>query len=331
MDEHTLERFRARARRVTLPESVSTAVLGEAARTDDRRGHRPRRTARASNIGHPVTRRAIIASGLGLVGSAAALLALSVVTRPQSGEKGAAEQGNFFALSAYAEGIDEGNGTRLAAGKLLGGMFGWSGGPGSDYLTVSTVLDLECTGSNVKTLTYSLEGDNVLTNQGYHTLGDLYGHQGVWIWWSEGLVESYTVDYADQASDAEGAHEYGVYASVPLDEEMHTLLVEMQELHDSISEEDEPNEEQLRMQAELSDRGTLHAVELFTEELCQATLMMKAAFYDGTTQIKRYGFSPREGYAETYASYLQDLSSADSSRAQVLRENPPSLYLITEK
>lgn len=331
MDEHMLERFRARARRVTLPGGVRAAVLAEATTTDDGRESRPRRVAQEGGAGRPVTRRVVVATGLGLVGSAAALLVLSVVARPRQGESSTAGQGNFFALAAYAEGVDEGDGTHLAAGKLLGGMFGWSGGPDSNYLTVSTVLDLECTGSNVKTLTYSLEGDNVLTNQGYRTMGDLYGHQGVWIWWSEGVVDSYTVDYEDQASDAEGAHKYGVYASVPLDEEMRAILVEMQEFHDAVSMEGEPTEEQLQTQAELSDQGTLHAVELFTEELCRATLVMKAAFYDGTTQIKRYSFSPRKGYAEAYANYLKDLSSADSSRAQVLRENPPSLYLITEK
>ena len=53
MDEHMLERFRARARRVTLPEGARAAVLAEATTTDDGRESRPRRVAQEAAPGVP--------------------------------------------------------------------------------------------------------------------------------------------------------------------------------------------------------------------------------------------------------------------------------------
>lgn len=60
---------------------------------------------------------------------------------------------------------------------------------------------------------------------------------------------------------------------------------------------------------------------------------MTARFDDGGEQIKRYSFSPREGYVQLYADYLEEDSEAwragDGARRKELLRNPPSLYLIT--
>ena len=78
----------------------------------------------------------------------------------------------------------------------------------------------------------------------------------------------------------------------------------------------------------------VRAAELFAEELAKTTLVMTAAFNDGTEQTKRYSFSPREDFAQIYDDYLTEDDEAtlagDDARRQELTQNPPSLYLITE-
>ena len=65
MSSQQFERFRTRARRVALPEDVRKSVIDEirAEKGECARGSRRRRGA-----GSPVTRRAVIAAGLGTLG-----------------------------------------------------------------------------------------------------------------------------------------------------------------------------------------------------------------------------------------------------------------------
>ena len=322
MDKHALERFRTRARRVALPEDVRESVLDEMRVEKDQRARGPRRPRRERP---GVTRRTFVRAGAVAAGSVVALLGASVLMSHTGGEKS-----NWFALAAYAEGVEEADGTRLALGRLFDGMLGWSGGPESELLMVNTVLDLTCVGDNVRTITYALEGDNVLTEQGLRMESGLASRQGVWIYWPEGSVESYTVAYDDQGAAGSASAGYRLYANAPLKDETRELLVRMQELSDAMRASGEPSEEQLRQHAELSDQGSVCALEALATELERATLVMTARFADGSSQTKRYAFSPREGYAQIYADHLEEMASADSERAEALRENPPSLFYLTE-
>ena len=322
MDRHTLEQFRARARRVSLPEEVRESVLDK---IRIEKGERARGPLRPHREQHGITRRTFVRVGAVATGSLAAFLGGSALMSNLGGEKS-----NWFALTAYAEGIDETDGTHLALGRLFNGALGWSGGPESELLMVNTVLDLTCTGDNVRTITYSLEGENVLTEQGLRMESGLASTQGIWIYWPEGSVESYTVSYDEQPGKDSSAVGYRVYANAPLNDEARKLLVEMQELNSTISEGGEPSEEQLRRHAELSNRGTVCALEVLAAELEKATLVMTAGFADGSTQTKRYAFSPREGYAQIFADYLNEMASADSESVEALRKDPPSLFYLTE-
>ena len=85
---------------------------------------------------------------------------------------------------------------------------------------------------------------------------------------------------------------------------------------------------------ELRHRASVRVAELFAEELAKTTLAMTATFDDGSKQTKRYSFSPREDYAQTYDDYLTEedeaLLAGDEARRRELLDNPPDLYLITE-
>ena len=264
-------------------------------------------------------------------------------------------RGNWFALTAYAEGTEEAEGERLALGETFGGNISWSGGvdpatDGDDLLMVSTSLNLSCTGNNVDTLTYQLEGDNVQTG------ADAYSTPGIWIFQSDregsGPVASFTVDYEWQDTQSLQAlltgrlAYYAVYANIPVPDDLVPTLLELQEIAETQIERSEDaadsdgsfelveTEEESLREMELRHRASVRVAELFAEELAKTTLAMTATFDDGSKQTKRYSFSPREDYAQTYDDYLTEedeaLLAGDEARRRELLDNPPDLYLITE-
>lgn len=358
MDRHTLEQFRTRARKVTLPEDVRESVLDEIRVEKGERARGPRRPRRERQ---GVTRRTFVRAGAVAAGGAAAFLGASALMNHLSGEKD-----NWFALTAYAEGTEEASGSRLALGKTFGGHISWSGGvdpegTGDDLMMISTDLNLTCTGDNVDTLTYRLEGDNVLTAQGSASEDEVYAQPGIWIQWattyrpgekSSGPVESFTVDYENQHPNglldflAGTNAAYDVYVNVPVPDDLVPLFLEQQEIHEAQMERSKDNvnpdgsvttietEEESRRTMEFYHQVGVRAAELFAEELAKTTLVMTAAFNDGTEQTKRYSFSPREDFAQIYDDYLTEDDEAtlagDDARRQELTQNPPSLYLITE-
>ena len=327
MDKHTLDTFRARARKVTLPEDVRESVIDE---LRSERGERARGPRRPRREGPRVTRRTFVHAGAVAAGAAAAFLGVNALMNHAANKKG-----NWFALTAYAEGDEEGDGARLALGETFGGRISWSGGVdpatnGNDLLMAHTELNLSCTGDNVDTLTYRLEGDNVGTST------DAYFRPGIWIFQSNyegsGPVASFTVDYDSQDTQSlqalltgRGAY-YAVYANVPVPDDLVPVFLELQEVGDT--EEESPRRIELMHQVEV------RAAELFAEELAKTTLVMTATFNDSTEQTKRYSFSPRENFVQIYDDYLTEDDEAtlagDDARRQELTQNPPSLYLITE-
>lgn len=258
-------------------------------------------------------------------------------------------RGNWFALTAYAEGTEEAEGERLALGETFGGNISWSGGvdpatDGDDLLMVSTSLNLSCTGNNVDTLTYQLEGDNVQTG------ADAYSTPGIWIFQSDregsGPVASFTVDYEWQDTQSLQAlltgrlAYYAVYANIPVPDDLVPIFLELQEIGEAQMERSEGSEtiietdEEQQREAELMRQVGVRVAEFFADELAKTTLVMTATFNDGSEQTKRYSFSPREDYAQTYDDYLTEedeaLLAGDEARRRELLDNPPDLYLITE-
>ena len=116
---------------------------------------------------------------------------------------------------------------------------------------------------------------------------------------------------------------YAIYANIPVPDDLVPVFLELQETEEGSS----------RL-LELMNQVGVRAAELFAEELSRTTLVMTAAFNDGSEQTKRYSFAPREGYTQIYADYLEEDWQAyldgDDARRVELTQNPPSLYLITE-
>ena len=122
MNKQAFDQFKQRARNVQLPDDVRDNVLSEMGAEKSRS---PRR--------HSVTRRAVVGVGLGAIGTAAALLVASIVTRPSEGDPSGAAGNCWFALRAYAEGVEQDDGSLLAADDCFGGHYSWSGGEGGKH------------------------------------------------------------------------------------------------------------------------------------------------------------------------------------------------------
>ncbi|MBM6676463.1 hypothetical protein H6A07_06865 [Olsenella uli] len=341
MDRHTLEQFRTRARKVTLPEDVRESVLDEIRVDRGERARGPRRPRRERRV---VTRRTFVRVGAVAAGGVVAFLGANALVNHAAGKRG-----NWFALTAYAEGTEEPDGSRLALGETFGGHISWAGGvdpesDGDDLLMVHTELNLSCTGDNVDTLTYQLEGDSVGPSV------DVYFKPGIWIFQSDyegsGPVANFTVDYDSQDTQSLQAlltgrlAYYAVYANIPVPDDLVPVFLEMQEISETVAKRSEGSEtiietdEEQQRNTELRNQVGVRVAELFAEELAKTTLVMTATFNDGSEQTKHYSFSPREDYTQIYADYLEEdweaYLAGDDARRTELTQNPPSLYLITE-
>lgn len=141
MNKQTFDQFRERARGVRLHDNVRDNVLSEMSAEKNRAPQR-----------RSVTRRAVVGVGLGAVGTAAALLVASIVTGPSEGDPAEATRNCWFALRAYAEGVEQDDGPLLAADDCFGGIYSWSEG-GDGLFDVRTSFDVSCMGEGVDSIT----------------------------------------------------------------------------------------------------------------------------------------------------------------------------------
>ncbi len=350
MDRHTLEQFRTRARRVALPEDVRESVLDEIRAEKGERARGPRRPRRPQRS---MTRRAAVGAGLAVLGSAAALLALSVIVRPGEGDPAAAE-GNWFALKAYADGISQGESTVLAQRSIsLAGSLGE--GDNSGWYAAHSI-DLRCEGANIDRIDYALEGEFVspegqpeegfvgnavwfdaLYSRPYEVgEGEAYPDHG-------GAGAGFSVSYEEQQADEENFNRQ-VWTSFPTDDEIREARAAKDALPIDAASLDE---EVARWQA--LNRFRLVLERRSADILAQTALVMTVTFADGSEQVKRYRISPSEDFDEAYQGYLdrQARSGAVLSYYRDVEPKPeeyleaqeatdelyanwPNLYTITE-
>ncbi|MCR8907849.1 hypothetical protein NW198_04355 [Thermophilibacter sp. ET337] len=302
MDRHTLEQFRTRARRVTLPENVRESVLDEIRVEKNERARGTRQPRRS------MTRRAAVGAGLAVLGGAAALLALSVIVRPGE-DAPATTEGNWFVLKAYADGVSQGEGTVLAQRSIS--LAGSLGGSESSGWYAAHSIDLRCEGADIDRIDYALEGEFVspegqpdeeftenavwfdaLYRRPYEVgEGEAYPDHG-------GTGAGFSVSYEEQQADEESFNRQ-VWTSFPTDDEIRAARAAKDALPiDAATLEDELARQQAlnRFRFVLERRSA--------DILAQTTLVMTVTFADGSEQVKRYRISPAENFDETYQSYL---------------------------
>lgn len=323
MDRHTLEQFRTRARRVTLPDDVRESVLDEIRIEKGERARGPRRPRRPQRS---MTRRAAVGAGLAVLGSAAALLALSVIVRPGEGDPAAAGD-NWFALKAYADGLSQGESTVLAQRSIsLAGSLGGSESSGG-YAAHS--IDLRCEGANIDRIDYALEGEFVSPqgqpNEGFTGSavwfdalysrpyevgeGEAYPDHG-------GAGASFSVSYEEQQADEESFNRQ-IWTSFPGDDEIR----EARTARDAFSMDSASLDEEVAYQQALN-RFRFVLERRSADILAQTTLVMTVTFADGSEQVKRYRIAPSEDFDETYQDYL-DRQARNAAILSYYRDDEP--------
>lgn len=302
MNKQTLDQFRAHARDVRLPEGVRRSVLAEATAEKGRDSRR-----------RGITRRAAVGVGLGALGTAAALLALSVVTRPDE-RQGDGAAGNWFALRAYAEGTSQGSDTVLSS--FIGTASSMGGGDDGSWYTARSI-DLACAGSNIASVTCALEGDRVSAvgqpddpvTEPWVWLDALYNHrdrigQGEALPSGGDSFTSFTVAFDDLAADEEDFNRQ-IWVTFPTDDEVEAASTRAHA--DGSTDED-----YARYQALLERRSA--------NVLAGVTFSLTATFADGSTLTKRYGIAPRDDFDEVCLAHYENPEATSD----------PQLFVITE-
>ena len=319
MNKQAFDQFKQRARNIQLPDDVRDNVLSEIGAEKSRS---PRRRS--------ITRRAAVGVGLGSIGAAAALLAATIVTRPDADTPASASTGNRFALRAYAEGMPQGGSTVLAQQSIS--PAGSLGGSGSDGWYAAHGIDLTCEGSGIESITYAIEGDYVSEEgqprEGLSTravwLDALYSHPdqaeaSVAYPDHGGTHTSFTVSYEEQAAD-EGNFNRQIWTSFPDDKELAAVRAEREEKY-PVGYMADLTWNQALEYVRLQNRWILLLEKRSGELLAQTVLVMMATCTDGSTLTRRYVIAPREDFEQVYADRLE-ASVEPSATINLYRDDP---------
>lgn len=277
------------------------------------RAHGPAGTALLTRGGF--LRLAAVAAGAGAV-----FMAGSVI-RHEGDVADAAKDG--FALRAYAEGTPQDDGTTRVLSRF-GGAGSISGGDDNRWM-VSCDLDLGCTGANIASLAFALEG-------GYAEAGLEDDRQLYFVQESNQDVKegervpyerntSFSVSYDEQGNDQEPrVMTRKVQAIFPETEEIAAVSDELDKM----------------MGGEEADKGwddlEVASVMEFANMLSQSTLRITAIMRDGSAQEHAYAMAPVPDFEDRYRSYTARRDEAYQSAASesgTADVEVPALYYIT--
>lgn len=219
--------------------------------------------------------------------------------------------GNSFSLTAYAE--EPSANASASTGIKLGDFYPTRTSAGylydveCDAVDHSTVVarryyafNMTATGSNMESITYSIEGEGV----SYGSWKSDPGNEGNV---AEETSTSFTVAYDDGKPVI---REIGL--NYILDEEEKMVF-------DRLYESDEPDEIEALL-------ATCDAKRLET-----TTIAATAVFSNGAVQEKSYTFKPVDGFENTYRAYLSRLSETEDGRDWSSLADEPALFKLIEK
>ena len=279
-----------------------------------------------------------------------ALSQLGIFSEPGASPSTGSAHDNHFVLSAYAaerNGGDESSATLelhdfgLTGGWGCGDYDGETGEAHSDgddpacvgddgqrFAQVRNPLDLTCTGTNIESVTYTVDGERVHFTSENRTYGP-FDNSPV----DFEQTDSFTVTYDEQNADKKELRRELV-AYFPLNErgsEIQTTLEAYWEQQQRIHEGADYDKGKLLSDDEvraLSDELEGIVMQGYAELLADAPLTLTATFTDGTTQTKTYVIAPVEDFEEQWDAYREERSK--SSIERLFSSAEPTLYTITE-
>lgn len=262
---------------------IETAIAMERARnehavarpTAGRVRERPRRTKR-------VAARAVAVAACCIALTVGVTIAASNALRSDDGsDNSPAASSNTFALVAYADGENLGNGkVALTPDSSAGSSFSMSEGESynedgsvdetSPYIYASLTIDLACSGENISNITYAVDGDATFR----HTTSPVPGEPPI----EEQLGASFSVDGDLQMK--EGAHPwYYLEINVPYSDELKDLDAQLETGTDAAW-----------------DAYRLESMRLVADAIAQRTLTVTATFADGSTTTHTYRIAPVDDF-----------------------------------
>ncbi|WP_270299178.1 hypothetical protein, partial [Eggerthella sinensis] len=182
---------------------------------------------------------------------------------------------------------------------------------GQRYLSVAYQFTPICTGTNVTSLTYEVEGERVLFYTHEASSG---GHR----------TTSFTVDY--HAQHPVGADWRGLRVSFPLEGEVASL-------YDAVTEEFYSS----RRDVDYDRKDRLNALLLrrYADIIAQARLHLSVTYEDGSTDAKAYVITPVDNLEDVEAAYATAIraqaNAAQGNLTQQSEEIPrPQLFVLAE-
>ena len=247
---------------------------------------------------------------------------------------------NSFQLAAFAdEGGTPANGpvalsfeeftpTRTGAGPVYDSETGTY--PGDIQASRSYNLNLTCTGTNIASITYELQGEGVffnnwqLTNEYLESNGEPEAGTAVT---NSNQNSTFTVDYHDQDMSAIDRVHHEICLNYVLEGSDRQAWDEFQaSTAQPRVPRDSATEEEIAAWNEASDKFELVLGHHDPEIISQAKIAITATFNDGTTATKTYRLAPVENFEQAYSAYLANRFSTDGAA----EPNRPVLYTLEE-
>lgn len=247
---------------------------------------------------------------------------------------------NSFQLAAFAdEGGTPANGpvtlssedftlTRASTGPLFDAET--DSYPGPIVASRAYNLNLTCSGENIASITYELQGEGVSFNNWQLTSEYLESNGEPEVGSAVATADqdsTFTVDYHDQDMSAIDRVHHEICLNYVLEGSDRQAWDEFQS---STAQprvpRDNMTEEEIAAWNEASDKFELVLGQHDAEIISQAKIVITATFNDGTTATKTYRLAPVNDFEQAYSAYLATRFSTDGTT----EPNRPILYTLEE-
>ncbi|RDB61965.1 hypothetical protein C1878_09085 [Gordonibacter sp. 28C] len=346
MNEDPLNRYQSMMSDTHAPAHLSEQVLEQArAQTSE--------TLQPAKVDSPHTQAAVTAFSVkrtrvkGFAIAACTVLALGLGgTALALGLPGLAGNGdapvaaNSFQLAAFAdEGAEPSNGPvtlsseDFAPSRTSAGPFydrETDSYPGPIVASRAYNLDLTCSGDNIASITYELQGEGVSFNNWQLTPEYLESNGEVEVGTTVATADqdsTFTVDYDDQDTKAPDSVHHELFFNYTLDEDEMAVWDEFQaSTARPRVPRDSATDEEIAAWNEAFNKFELVLGQHDAKIIAQARIAITATFKDGTTATKTYRLTPVDNFEQAYSEYLAVRSSPDGATAP----NRSILYTLDE-
>lgn len=247
---------------------------------------------------------------------------------------------NSFQLAAFAdEGGSPANGPvtlssqdfmlmRASTGPLFDAETGSYPGPVVSSRAYN--LNLTCSGENIASITYELQGEGVSFNNWQLTSEYLESNGEPEVGTAVATSDqdsTFTVDYHDQDMSAIDRVHHEICLNYVLEGSDRQAWDEFQaSTAQPRVPRDGATEEEIAAWNEASDKFELVLGQHDAEIISRAKIAITATFNDGTTATKTYRLAPVDDFEQAYSAYLSNRFSTDSAA----EPNHPVLYTLEE-